>query len=192
MQAFFCLGFLVQNCSSFFCHLFYIRQWSGYNSHRSRDLLSYLSITVIITTLTKCCKDLASERYPNTCCPCRVTVYKNVRKYSVSSTSCNINNERSGNRRTARSAANIEAVRNAIEEANEGGTLFKRKRTAFPDETTVNGDFSFSLSCFFDEIFRFSVYANLMSLDDIYSRIINYIILHCSCFMRCDWSIACR
>ena len=61
------------------------------------------------------------EEYPNTRCPCRATVYKNVRKYSVSGTSCNLNKGRSGHRRTARSAANIEAVRNAIEEANEEG-----------------------------------------------------------------------
>ena len=61
------------------------------------------------------------EEYPNTRCPCRATVYKNVRKYSVSDTSCNLNKGRSGHRRTARSAANIEAVRNAIEEANEEG-----------------------------------------------------------------------
>ena len=35
--------------------------------------------------------------------------------------SCNLNTGRSGHRRTARSEANIEAVRNAIEEANEEG-----------------------------------------------------------------------
>ena len=57
------------------------------------------------------------EEYPNTRCPCCATVYKNVRKYSVSG----LNKGRSGHRRTARSAANIEAVRNAIEEANEEG-----------------------------------------------------------------------
>ena len=63
------------------------------------------------------------KEYPNTHCPCRATVYKNVRKYSVSGTSCILNKGRSGHRRTARSAANIEAVINAIdlEEANEEG-----------------------------------------------------------------------
>ena len=105
---------MFQNSSSFFCHLFNIRQWSGHNSLRSRELLLYLSITVI-TTLTECCKDLGK----NTRCPCRATVYKNVRKYSVSGTSCNLNKGRSGHQKTASNAANIEAVRNAIEEANE-------------------------------------------------------------------------
>ena len=57
------------------------------------------------------------EEYPNTCCPCRATVHKNVRKYSVSGTSGNLNKGHSGHGRTARS----EAVRNAIEEANEEG-----------------------------------------------------------------------
>ena len=57
------------------------------------------------------------EVYPNARCPSRGTVYNNVRKYAITGTSLNLNKGRSGRNRTARSAENIEAVRNAIEEA---------------------------------------------------------------------------
>ena len=40
-----------------------------------------------------------------------------MRKYAITGTSLNLNKGRSGRNRTARSAENIEAVRNAIEEA---------------------------------------------------------------------------
>ena len=54
------------------------------------------------------------EEYPNTRFPCRATVYKNVRKYSVSGTSCNLNKGRSGHRRTARRVANLEPFQNCL------------------------------------------------------------------------------
>ena len=57
------------------------------------------------------------EVYPNARCPSRGTVYNNVRKYAITGTSLNLNKGRSGRNRTARGAENIEAVRNAIEEA---------------------------------------------------------------------------
>ena len=57
------------------------------------------------------------EVYPNARCPSRGTVYGNVRKYTITGTSLNLNKGRSGRNRIARSAENIEAVCNAIEEA---------------------------------------------------------------------------
>ena len=42
-------------------------------------------------------------------------------------------------------------------------------------QMSLNSVFSFSLSCFVFEIFRLSLYANLVSLDVIYSRTISYI-----------------
>ena len=57
------------------------------------------------------------EVYPNACCPCRKAFY-NVRKYAITGTSLNLNKRRSGRNRTARSAENIEAVYNVIEEAH--------------------------------------------------------------------------
>ena len=47
----------------------------------------------------------------------RGTVYNNGQKYAITGTSLNLNKTRSGRNRNARSAENIEAVRNAIEEA---------------------------------------------------------------------------
>ena len=109
---------MFQNSSSFFCHLLNIRQWSDHNSLRSRAFIvsEYHRNNNLNRVLQR-----FREEHPNTRCPCRATVYKNVRKYSVSGTSCNLNKGRSGHRKTARSAACIEAVRNAIEEANEEG-----------------------------------------------------------------------
>ena len=57
------------------------------------------------------------EAFPNARCPSRGTVYSNVRKYATTGTSLNFNKGRFGRMRTARSAENIEAVRNAIEDA---------------------------------------------------------------------------
>lgn len=59
------------------------------------------------------------HEYPNVRCPTRVTVYKNVRKYQATGTSLNLNKERSGRPRTGRSAANIQAVRDVLEEQQE-------------------------------------------------------------------------
>ena len=57
------------------------------------------------------------EAFRNARYPSRGTVYSNVRKYATTGTSLNLNKGRPGRMRTARSAENIEAVRNAIEEA---------------------------------------------------------------------------
>ena len=50
-------------------------------------------------------------------CPSRRVVYNNVRKYAITGASLNLNKGQSGRNKTARSAENIETVRNAIEEA---------------------------------------------------------------------------
>lgn len=60
------------------------------------------------------------QQYPNVRVPSRATIFKNVQKYRMSGTSRNLNKERSGRRRTARTAANIEAVRNHLEEHHAG------------------------------------------------------------------------
>ena len=59
-----------------------------------------------------------TNEYPDVRCPSRANIYYNVRKYRGNGTSCNLNKGNSGRPKTARSAENIEAVRNAIEEAN--------------------------------------------------------------------------
>ena len=59
------------------------------------------------------------QEFPGVRCPTRVTVYKNARKYSLSGTSHSLNTRRSGRRRTARTVANIEAVRNLLDNAGD-------------------------------------------------------------------------
>lgn len=61
------------------------------------------------------------ERFPGVRCPSRLTVMNNVRKYDQTGTSRNLNKERSGRPRTGRSAANIEAVRNRLEQQRHAG-----------------------------------------------------------------------
>lgn len=68
------------------------------------------------------------EQYPHVRCPSRVTVYKNVRKYTVNGTSCNLNKGRSGRRRTERCPENIQAVREALENQEDGAPRISARR----------------------------------------------------------------
>ena len=82
-----------------------------------------------------------TNEYPDVRCPSRANIYYNVRKYRGNGTSCNLNKGNSGRPKTARSAENIEAVRNAIEEANgerlngERPRLSCRRNRLQPDNT---------------------------------------------------------
>ena len=66
------------------------------------------------------------EVYPDVRCPSRFAVYKNVAKYQATGSSLNQNVGRSGRTRSARSAANVAAVRNVLE-THEDGTISSRR-----------------------------------------------------------------
>ncbi len=68
------------------------------------------------------------EEFPDVRCPSRGAVYKNVHKYSESGTSRNLNKNRSGRRRTARTNDNIEAVRNVIQNQQQIHQLVTARR----------------------------------------------------------------
>ena len=59
---------------------------------------------------------LFRQQYPNVRLPSRGAVYKNVEKYERTGTSRNLNKERCGRPRTGRSAANIQAVSDLLQE----------------------------------------------------------------------------
>ena len=61
------------------------------------------------------------QEFPNVRCPSRKTVSRNAQKYRTTGTSHNLNKGRSGRRRTGRSVANIEAVRNRLVEQQQAG-----------------------------------------------------------------------
>ena len=56
------------------------------------------------------------ERFPNRNPPAASTILENVRKYENSGTSLNLNKGNSGRRRTTRTAENIDAVRDLLQE----------------------------------------------------------------------------
>ena len=56
------------------------------------------------------------ERFPNRNPPAASTILENVRKYENSGTSLNLNKSNSGRRRTTRTAENIDAVRDLLQE----------------------------------------------------------------------------
>ena len=57
------------------------------------------------------------EHFPDREIPARTTIYYNVRKYNDRGSILNQNENRSGRRRTGRTGANVEAVRERLEEA---------------------------------------------------------------------------
>ena len=57
-----------------------------------------------------------SEKFPESNVPNKTTIWKNVRKYREEGTSLNLNRGRSGRKKTARSDANIAAVRMLLDE----------------------------------------------------------------------------
>ena len=61
------------------------------------------------------------RQYPNTRCPARLTVYRNLEKYRNQGTSQNLNKGHSGRPRTGRSRHNIEAFRHRLDEAGQNG-----------------------------------------------------------------------
>ena len=80
------------------------------------------------------------ENFPGVRCPSRGAVYKNVHKYSENGTSQNLNQNRSGRRRTARTQENIEAVRNAIQNPQQLGQLVSARRNGLGlTSETFNG-----------------------------------------------------
>ena len=84
-------------------------------------------------------------------------------------------------------ANNMAPMTNADESSTNRLTLFWLNISLFVVSTLcLNGVFSFSLSCFVLEIFRFSKYANWVSPDIIYSRIMNciYKLIH---IFGCNW-----
>lgn len=68
------------------------------------------------------------EEFHDVRCPSRVAVYKNVRKYTVSGTSCNLNKGRSGRRRTGRCQENVQAVFEALENQKDGAPRISARR----------------------------------------------------------------
>lgn len=73
--------------------------------------------------------------YPDVRCPSRLTVYRNVAKYEGTGTSHNLNRGRSGRLRTGRSAENIEVVRQAIQDHQDGDISCRRNPTDLPHAT---------------------------------------------------------
>ena len=69
------------------------------------------------------------KQYLNVRCPSRRTVYKNVNKYNVSGTSCNLNKGRSGQWKTARTEENIQAIQNALDQRPVGQRISARCQT---------------------------------------------------------------
>ena len=97
------------------------------------DILYYLAFAALIMQLTKQqrifivtawfeSKSLSqvaqdfSEKFPERNVPNKTTIWKNVRKYREEGTSLNLNRGRSGRKKTARSDANIAAVRMLLDE----------------------------------------------------------------------------
>ena len=68
------------------------------------------------------------EEYPDVRCPSRLTVHKNVRKYSQNGTSCNVNKGRSGRQKMARCPENIEAVQEALDNPEAGAQRINARR----------------------------------------------------------------
>ena len=60
-------------------------------------------------------QDEFSELYPNRAVPARSTILRNVKKFQRTGTTHNLNEHHSGRQRTARTAENIELVRNTLE-----------------------------------------------------------------------------
>ena len=77
------------------------------------------------------------EVYPDVRCPSRFAVYKNVAKYQATGSSLNQNVGRSGCTRSARSAANVAAVRNVLE-THEDGTISSRRNGLGLPHSTFN------------------------------------------------------
>ena len=75
------------------------------------------------------------EVFPHVRCPTRATVYSKMRKYQETGSSHNQNQGRSGRRRTGRSAENIAAVREALEDHQDGTISSRRNGTGIPHAT---------------------------------------------------------
>lgn len=75
------------------------------------------------------------QQFRNVRCPSRATVFKNVNKYKATGTSRNLNKEASGRRRTGRSAANIQAVRNVLDQRAGGRISARRNGLGLPPAT---------------------------------------------------------
>ena len=58
------------------------------------------------------------RRFPNRAVPAKSTIFYNVQKYNREGTILNLHEYRSGRGRTARSDANVAAVRELLEQAN--------------------------------------------------------------------------
>ena len=76
-------------------------------------------------------------QYPNTRCPARITVYRNLEKYRNQGKSQNLNKGHSGRPRTGRSRHNIKAVRHRLDEARQNGERVSSRRngTGMPHAT---------------------------------------------------------
>lgn len=68
------------------------------------------------------------RQFPDARCPTRPTVYSNVRKYAATGTSLNLNKGNSGRRRTARSAENVQAVRDVMQNQLQDGQRISSRR----------------------------------------------------------------
>ena len=75
-------------------------------------VLNYLTRTQSTTQV----RNAFRERFPNRNPPAASTILENVRKYENSGTSLNLNKGNSGRRRTTRTAENIDAVRDLLQE----------------------------------------------------------------------------
>ena len=74
------------------------------------------------------------ERFPDRHAPAAKTIWANVRKYEQHGTSQNRNHGNSGRRRTGRSEANVEAVRQRLLEYPTG-TSARRNGVGLPSAT---------------------------------------------------------
>lgn len=80
------------------------------------------------------------QQFPNARCPSRPTVYANVHKYEATGTSLNLNRGHSGRPRTGRSAENIQAVQNALQQQHQvhGPRISSRRNGLGLPQSTFN------------------------------------------------------